>query len=116
MVPRSVRSAVSGVSPTVIPLRPRKSFLEQLVMWAVDLITQQWHHMESKVAKTAGLRALSRLQEMHSGQDPVSFIGNVKRSKGRMIEKTTTQPDLHRDQQPCAVGWAQTVLGCWFYL
>lgn len=58
MVPRSVRYSVS---PTVIPLRPRKSFLEQLVMWAVDLITQQWHHMDKKWQKTAGARALSWL-------------------------------------------------------
>lgn len=46
VVPRLVRRSVN---PTVIPLRPRKSFLEQLVMWAVDLIAQQWHHMDKKL-------------------------------------------------------------------
>lgn len=56
--PGSVRCSVS---PTVIPLRPRKAFLEQLVMWAVDLITQQWHHMDEESWETAGARALSWL-------------------------------------------------------
>lgn len=28
-----------GISPVLIPRRPRKSFLEQVVMWAISLIT-----------------------------------------------------------------------------
>lgn len=33
---------MSVYRPHVIPARPRKSFLEQLLMWAIGPITQQW--------------------------------------------------------------------------
>lgn len=48
-----------GVSTTIIPKRPRKSFLEQVVMWDIGLMTQQWSHVAETVLKTAGVCHLS---------------------------------------------------------
>lgn len=56
VAPRTERCSVSH---TVIPQRPRKSFPEQLVMWARGLITKQWRPMAEKVLKTAGVWQLN---------------------------------------------------------
>lgn len=75
-----------GVSPPVIPLRPRKSFLEQLLMWAVDLMTQQWHHMDKKVEETAGLRALvSALGRMPDKTRFDVIYGIMQATKGKNL-------------------------------
>ena len=56
----SPRSTRLSIRPTVIPPRPKKSCVEQLVMWATDLITQEWLHMGKKVSNTESLCIIKR--------------------------------------------------------